>query len=46
MLQSKNNQQIEIEVNSEWEQINHFQITLTVSLRQGGFIFSVKNFEV
>jgi hypothetical protein len=46
MLQSKNNQQTKIEVNSEWGQINHFQITLTVSLRDGGSIFSVNNFEV
>lgn len=46
MLQSKNNQQTEIEINSEWEQINHFQITLTASLRDWGSTFSVNNFEV
>jgi hypothetical protein len=45
-LKRKNNQQTENEVNSEWGQTNHFQITLTVSLREGGFIFSVNNFEV
>jgi hypothetical protein len=46
MLQSKSNQQTEIEVNSELGQINHFQITLMLSLRDGGPIFSVNNFEV